>query len=64
MVLSMMRGTGFLNNRDGITYKKVFATYTHIHALGVPIWAESMVLNSVEYREGKKKRGSPDLIFG
>ena len=51
MVLGMRRGTGFIDHRDGITYKNVFATYTHIHALGVPAWAESMVANASAYRE-------------
>jgi cobyrinic acid a,c-diamide synthase len=28
---------------DGIIYKNVFASYTHIHASGVPTWAQSFV---------------------
>jgi len=28
---------------DGIIYKNLFAAYTHLHALGVPQWAESFV---------------------
>jgi len=55
MVLGMRRGTGFIDRRDGITYKNVFATYTHIHALGVPTWAESMVANAGAYRERSSK---------
>ncbi len=33
----MERGAGFINNRDGIYYKNVLATYTHTHALGMPL---------------------------
>ena len=37
------RGHGLGNNVDGIVYKNVFAAYTHLHALGVPEWAEAFV---------------------
>ncbi len=43
LVFGMQRGTGFINGRDGIRHKNVLATYTHIHALGLPAWAPSMV---------------------
>ncbi len=43
MVFAMEKGRGILNGRDGISVKNVFATYTHIHALGVPRWAETLV---------------------
>ncbi|GBC62027.1 cobyrinic acid a,c-diamide synthase [Desulfonema ishimotonii] len=56
MIFSMKRGTGFLNKRDGICHKNVFATYTHIHALGVPSWAKAMVANAAVYRQ--KNKGS------
>ncbi|MFC1910182.1 cobyrinate a,c-diamide synthase [Chloroflexota bacterium] len=38
---------------DGIVYKNVFASYTHIHALGVPQWAQAFVrLSSNKQRHG------------
>ncbi|MBW2567986.1 MAG: cobyrinate a,c-diamide synthase [Deltaproteobacteria bacterium] len=51
LVFNMKRGTGFVNKRDGICYKNVFATYTHIHALGTPSWAEALVNNAIIYGE-------------
>ncbi len=42
MALEMQKGNGIINGRDGICYKNVFATYTHIHALGIPKWASTM----------------------
>ncbi len=54
MVFRMKRGTGFLNRRDGIAYKNVFATYTHIHALGVPAWAETLVANAAAFKSSKR----------
>jgi cobyrinic acid a,c-diamide synthase len=53
LVFSMKRGTGFLNHRDGVCYKNVLATYTHIHASGTPEWARAMVRNAVAYRRLK-----------
>ncbi len=46
----MKRGTGFINKRDGVRYKNVLATYIHLHALGVPSWAEALVQNAMSYK--------------
>ena len=43
LVLSMERGTGFKEKRDGLTYKNVLALYTHVHAEGTPEWASNLV---------------------
>jgi len=50
------RGKGFRNKRDGVRYKNVLATYTHIHALGTPSWAESMVRAARAFKEKKNGR--------
>jgi cobyrinic acid a,c-diamide synthase len=50
MIFDMQKGHGIINNRDGLCYKNVFATYTHIHALGMPQWAETLVRLAKEYR--------------
>jgi len=47
LVFQMERGRGFIDGRDGLCYRRVLATYTHIHALGTPSWAEKMVENAV-----------------
>lgn len=51
MAFRMERGTGIKDGRDGICYKNVLATYTHIHALGTPSWAISMVQCALSYRQ-------------
>jgi len=51
LAFNMKRGAGFINNRDGVCYKNVLATYTHIHALGTPSWAKAMVRNAVAYKK-------------
>lgn len=47
----MRRGQGINGKVDAIVYKNVFAAYTHLHALGVPQWAEAFV--SLVLRERK-----------
>jgi cobyrinic acid a,c-diamide synthase len=37
------RGFGFDGRRDGLVYKNVFATYTHLHAMGVRNWARYLL---------------------
>jgi cobyrinic acid a,c-diamide synthase len=51
LVFAMKRGTGFIRNLDGVCYKNVLATYTHIHALGTPSWAESIVRNAIGFQK-------------
>jgi cobyrinic acid a,c-diamide synthase len=52
------RGYGIDGKRDGVLYKNMFATYTHLHALGTPNWAEAFV--SLAAREGKFRRREID----
>lgn len=59
MVFGMRRGTGFVGSRDGLRYKRVLATYTHIHALGVPAWAPALVANARAYRDGAPVETGP-----
>ncbi len=37
------RGVGLGNGRDGIVAGNVLATYTHVHALGLPEWSRALV---------------------
>jgi cobyrinic acid a,c-diamide synthase len=40
---NVIRGTGVDGQKDGVIYKNVIASYTHIHASVVPQWADSFV---------------------
>ena len=51
LVFSMKRGTGLVNGKDGVSYKNVLATYTHIHASGVPSWAKALVQTAISCRK-------------
>jgi cobyrinic acid a,c-diamide synthase len=55
LVFRMQRGVGITRDKDGICYKNVLATYTHIHALGTPHWARALVRNAISYQKKKKQ---------
>lgn len=49
------RGHGIDGRGDGIFYRNLFASYTHIHALGVPGWAHSFMSLASQYRKAKAR---------
>ncbi len=51
-VYQLSKGYGVDGKNDGILYKNMFATYTHLHALGATFWAEGFV--SLAERERKR----------
>jgi cobyrinic acid a,c-diamide synthase len=50
---NMKRGQGIANGRDGLCYKNVLATYTHVHAYGSPGWADGLIRRALLYRKKK-----------
>ena len=42
-IFTMNRGAGIMDGMDGFCHRNVLASYTHIHALGVPGWAPAFV---------------------
>lgn len=42
-MMSLARGVGIGGGRDGLRAGNVVASYTHLHALGVPGWASGLV---------------------
>lgn len=50
--LRVRRGFGFDGERDGLVYRNVLASYTHIHALGLKGWAATLVRQAIRYRQG------------
>jgi cobyrinic acid a,c-diamide synthase len=51
LVFRMKRGVGIDKDRDGILYKNVLATYTHVHALGTPGWAPALIRNAIKFKK-------------
>ncbi|MDI6743900.1 MAG: cobyrinate a,c-diamide synthase [Thermodesulfovibrionales bacterium] len=46
----MKRGEGIINGMDGLCYRNVLATYTHIHALRTPEWTSGMIKKAEGYK--------------
>jgi cobyrinic acid a,c-diamide synthase len=42
-IYTVSRGSGSFKRRDGLIFRNVLASYLHIHAAGVPPWAENFV---------------------
>ena len=42
-VYRLARGSGISNGWDGLVYRNVLASYTHLHAAGAPGWAAGLV---------------------
>jgi len=55
LAFNMIRGQGFDGKGDGLCYKNTLATYSHIHALGTPFWAEAMVKASASFQQSRLK---------
>jgi cobyrinic acid a,c-diamide synthase len=53
MAFTMRRGAGIDGRHDGLVYKNVMATYTHLHALGAPQWAEALVGRARMFRRDR-----------
>ena len=52
------RGHGIDGHVDGIFYKNMLASYTHLHVLGAPEWAKSFAALALSYREAKARIGA------
>ena len=59
----MKRGSGILDRKDGVCYKNILATYSHVHAIGTPEWAEGLIRRALAYQrewrgntENKKRK--------
>ncbi len=57
LTFRMTRGRGIINGMDGICYKNVLATYTHVHAYGTPQWAEGLLREAWAYKGERRRLG-------
>ena len=58
-VLKLERGHGVGDRHDGLVAGRVWASYTHMHALGTPAWAPGFVALARSYRAER-----PALAWG
>ncbi len=50
-VFNVMRGQGILGRRDGLCYKNVLATYSHLHAAGAKGWARALSEKAISHNK-------------
>ena len=50
----LSRGNGICDSRDGILYRNVLTSYTHLHCGGAPDWAAGLVRRARKYRETRQ----------
>ncbi len=53
LVLTMERGTGFQEGRDGLVKNNVLALYTHVLASGTPQWVEGFIAAARAHNKGR-----------
>ena len=51
LVFKVRRGQGIHGGRDGLLYKNVLATYSHLHAAGAQGWAKALLEQAVYYQK-------------
>ncbi len=49
-VMSVDKGSGFDNGRDGLVLKSVWASYLHLHASGEEAWSRALTRLAAEYK--------------
>jgi len=50
LVFNVRRGQGIHGGRDGLLYKNVLATYSHLHAAGAKRWGRALLEQAVYYQ--------------
>jgi cobyrinic acid a,c-diamide synthase len=45
------KGDGIMDGKDGLCFKNVLATYTHLHALGTKEWVNGLVAAAAAHKE-------------
>jgi cobyrinic acid a,c-diamide synthase len=62
LAFSMRRGTGILDEKDGVCYKNVLATYSHVHAVGTPEWAEGLIRKALTFQRESKNNSVNKIV--
>lgn len=53
-VYRLKRGSGLGNSQDGLVYRNVLATYTHLHTDGSSGWAQGLVSRSRQHAQERR----------
>jgi cobyrinic acid a,c-diamide synthase len=55
---AVVRGTGCGSGRDALVKDNAWASYAHVHASGLPEWADGMVVAARKYRAARDHSGA------
>ncbi|MDY6855273.1 MAG: cobyrinate a,c-diamide synthase [Thermodesulfobacteriota bacterium] len=55
LAFEVKRGYGIDGMKDGLCYKNVLATYSHVHASGASAWAKGLFGRAVQYSQDSKR---------
>jgi cobyrinic acid a,c-diamide synthase len=55
LAFGMKKGHGIIDKEDGLCYKNVLATYTHLHALGAKEWVEGIINMAIAYKKQSER---------
>ena len=55
LAFEVKRGYGIDGRKDGLCYKNVLATYSHVHALGTRAWAKGLFDRAVLFSRNSRK---------
>ncbi|MGQ9483506.1 MAG: cobyrinate a,c-diamide synthase [Desulfosoma sp.] len=56
LAFRVKKGCGVLEGQDGVCYRNVLATYTHLHAVGCQTWAPGLVGAGWRYRMARERK--------
>jgi cobyrinic acid a,c-diamide synthase len=65
LALNVRRGYGINGRKDGLCYKNVLATYSHLHASGAKRWASALFEQALFYKDREDKlfwEGRPIVV--
>jgi cobyrinic acid a,c-diamide synthase len=60
--MTLTRGVGLGDGRDGFLRDNTLACYTHLHALGIPAWAASLTARAREYRQKQQENTASSRV--
>ena len=52
----VLRGSSYLDRREGFVYKNVLASYFHLHSLSLPEWADLFLNAAKNFKEAKENK--------
>lgn len=65
LAFNVRRGYGINGRKDGLCYKNVLATYSHLHASGAKRWASALFEQALFYKDREDKlfwEGRPTVV--